>query len=103
MEERESEHVEDKRIVVGVIGHISPSTRTTLMASLLQSNILLIDDPEEIAKWVEAAREQDVLSQVPREILDMSPYGFDIFKRSKGEKKRERAHNRRLWGKGNSF
>lgn len=127
MGERDDSAVNEKKVavLVGTIAHVHPATRASLLASLLESGVVVLNDRDlsadglvtkEVAEkhgldadllnaviQFESAREFDSPPIGHFEMLeDMSPYGYNP-KKSKGEKKRERAFNRRFYGKGNTF
>lgn len=101
-----------KTVKVGVIAHVHSSSRTALIISALRAmenvevvemterDVVLIDEPPRGLR--------DILKDYPEselygaQCLDLSPYGYSG-RRGKGEKKRERAMQRRFYGRGNSF
>lgn len=79
--------------VVGTIGHMSPSMRTSLLLAALSVH----------SQYVTKELEEKDIPQLksprtsPLVELDISPY--PNYRQSKGEKKKQRAFNRRFYGR----
>lgn len=100
-----------KTIKVGVIAHYHPANITSLVISALRAmenvEVVELDDKKVFA-------EEDAIQTSIKDLVEKFPesslYGVDLItpyggmgRRGKGEKKRERAMQRRFYGRGNSF
>lgn len=102
-------------VIVGTIAHHRPGHMGGLIAALMakhpELNIVHVETMEQIAGMESSERARDILGMIPERdrglVLiperECSARGWWEQPKSKGERKRERAHNRRLWGKENSF
>ena len=100
-------------VIVGTIAHVHRGTMTSLIAALVDKhpelNICHVETMAEIAGMESGERARDILGMIPERdrgmaiVPECSARGWWEQPKSKGERKRERAYNRRLWGKENTF
>lgn len=100
-----------KTIKVGVIAHVHPNSRTALVISALRAmrdvevveltekDVLIVDDGI-CPKLIDQLKDYPESTLYGNEMI--SPYA-GMGRRGKGEKKRDRAMQRRFYGRGNSF
>lgn len=101
-----------KTIKVGVIAHHHSGNMHGLIISALRAmrDVEIVELTEQDVLMVDEPRRglRDILKDYPEselynpKCLDLSPYA-GMGRRGKGEKKRERALQRRFYGKRNSF
>lgn len=91
-----------RKVRIGVIGHIGTSQAQRI--SLLQS-VLRNLSPEVDVEFISeddpglSKRTRDVLIQRQSRDIEIECSPYPSLRKSKGEKKRERAHNRRYYGR----
>ena len=92
MDESSGNVKEVKVVVIGGMGHVDRSGLRIVEILRNHPGIIVVDDGDSVAKRMERIREMedDIL-------LSTSPHRS--FRKSKGEKKRERSFARRIYGR----
>lgn len=100
-----------KMVKVGVIAHHHPDNIASLVISALRAmeNVEVVELDEK-AVFVTEDGVRASIKGLAENFPEAQPYGVDLLspygwmgRRGKGEKKRERAMQRRFYGRGNSF